>query len=91
MATDIKEKGYKVHLVPFEVGSEGHILKHTKQNIINTLKSFNIKLPAATLTDLGLVSLLTTHSIFHAYQTSEWVSPPFLTPNRHGSPRSGGL
>lgn len=80
MATDIKEKGFKVQLVPFEVSSEGHIWKSTRSEITQTLKSFNIKIPSSTFEELAQISLLTTMSIFHAYQTTEWVSPPLLKP-----------
>ena len=80
MATDIKEKGFKVQLVPFEVSSEGHIWRSTKSDIMQTLRSFNIKIPSSTFEELAQISLLTTMSIFHAYQTTEWVSPPLLKP-----------
>ena len=76
----LEEKGFKVFLMPFEVGSSGHINKHTRQNIINTLKQFNIILKTKVFENLGKISLLCTMSVFHAYQTNEWASPPLLTP-----------
>lgn len=80
LASDIESKGFKVHLLPFEVSSEGHIWRSTRNDITQTLKSFKIKLPSSTFEELSQISLLTTMSIFHAYQTTEWVSPPLLTP-----------
>jgi hypothetical protein len=77
---DLSDKGYKVYLVPFEVCSNGHITKQNKGNIENVLKKFNIKIKPKILTDLSQISLLCTMSVFHAYQTSEWVSPPLLSP-----------
>ena len=77
-----EDKGWKVHLVPYEVSSRGQILKNTKSSIITTLKHFKIKIKAEQLMfkQLSKIALLSTFSIFHAYQTKEWVSPPLLKP-----------
>ena len=82
MQSDLEEKGWKVYLVPYEVSSRGQILKTTKSSIIFTLKQFKIKIKAEQLLfkQLSKIALLSTFSIFHAYQTKEWVSPPLLTP-----------
>ena len=74
------EKGFKVQLMPFEIGSSGHITRQNKARIQDTLKIFNIKLKPQILTNLAKISLICTMSIFHAYQTSEWVNPPLLEP-----------
>ena len=44
MESDLKAKGWTVHLLPFKVGSRGHILKHTKNHITSTLKELNFKI-----------------------------------------------
>ena len=82
MQGDLEDKGWKVHLVPYEVSSRGQILKSTKSSIITTLKHFKIKIKAEQLMfkQLSKIALLSTFSIFHAYQTKEWVSPPLLKP-----------
>ena len=82
MQSDLEEKGWKVYLVPYEVSSRGQILKTTKFSIIYTLKQFKIKIKAEQLLfkQLSKIALLSTFSIFHAYQTKEWVSPPLLKP-----------
>ena len=82
MQGDLEDKGWKVHLVPYEVSSRGQILKSTKSSIISTLKDFKIKIKAEQLMfkQLSKIALLSTFSIFHAYQTMEWVSPPLLNP-----------
>ena len=79
---DLEKKGWKVHLLPFEVSSRGQILKHTQHNIINTLKHFKITIPAHQkfMKNLSKISLLCTFSIFHTYQTKEWVDPALLRP-----------
>ena len=46
MQGDLEEKGWKVHLLPFEVSSRGQILKHTQHNIMATLKHYHLKIPA---------------------------------------------
>ena len=82
MQSDLEDKGWKVFNVPFEVSSRGQILKHTRLNIFNTLKQFKIKITAQSklITSLSKISLLCTFSIFHAYQTKEWVNPAYLRP-----------
>ena len=49
MQGDLEDKGWKVHLVPYEVSSRGQILKSTKSSIITTLKQFKIKIKAEQL------------------------------------------
>ena len=49
MRRDLVDKGWKVHLVPYEVNSRGQILKSTKGLIITTLKQFKIKIKAEQL------------------------------------------
>ena len=53
-----------------------------KSSIITTLKQFKIKIKAeqSMFKQLSKIALLSTFSIFHAYQTKEWVSPPLLKP-----------
>ena len=82
MQGDLEDKGWKVHLVPYEVSSRGQILKSTKSSIITTLKDSKIKIKAEQLLfkQLSKIALLSTFSIFHAYQTKEWVSPPLHYP-----------
>ena len=84
MQSDPEDKGWKVFLVPYRVSSRGQILKTTKSSIIFTLKQFKIKIKIKAeqllFKQLSKIALLSTFSIFHAYQTKEWVSPPLLKP-----------
>ena len=66
---DLEDKGWKVHLVPYEVSSRGQILKCTQSLIITTLKQFKIKIKAEKLLfkHLSKIALLSTFSIVHAY------------------------
>ena len=78
LESDLEAKGWKIHLVPFEVSSRGQILKHTQTRIFNTLKVFNIKFRThQKLTkNMSKISLLYTFAVFHAFQTKEWFDPP---------------
>ena len=80
LALDLEEKDFQVHLLPFEVSSNGHMTKHNKKSLGIILRKFNIKLRPQVNQNLAKIALLCTMSIFHAYQTSEWVSPPLLEP-----------
>ena len=77
---DLEEKGFQVQLVPFEVGSSGHITNHTRKSLEDVLKKYSIRMKPQVVQNLAKISLLCTMSIFHAYQTIEWVSPPLLEP-----------
>jgi hypothetical protein len=76
----LQDKGFKVYLTPFEVGSSGHISNRNIKNIENISKLFKIKIKKSLFQDLSKISLLCTMSIFHAYQEKEWASPPLLSP-----------
>ena len=45
----LEEMGFKVQLLPFEIGSAGHITNHNKKGIENTLEMFGIKLKTSIL------------------------------------------
>ena len=77
---DLEDKGWKVHLVPYEVSSRGQILKSTKSSIITTLNQVKIKIKSEQLMfkQLSKIALQSTFSIFRAYQSKEWVSPPLF-------------
>ena len=72
------EQGFKVHLMPFEICSNGHITKNNKTNIEHILKKFKIKLRKHLVLNLSKIALLCTMSIFHAYHVTDWVEPPLL-------------
>ena len=80
MTLDLEDKGYATHLVPFEITSNGHIMKQSKSSIDKVMKEFGIRLTPSVYKNMSKISLLCTMSIFHAYQTKEWVDPPLLTP-----------
>ena len=76
----LEEKGYAVCLLPFEVGSNGHITSKNKQDMSKVLQIFNVRFKTQIFTQLAQISLLCSMSIFYAYQTTEWISPPLLSP-----------
>ena len=76
----LEEKGFSVGLLPFEVCSNGHITNKNKQDMSKALHAFNIRLKTKIFTELAKISLLCSMSIFYAYQTTEWTSPPLLSP-----------
>ena len=75
--SDLEAKGWKMHLVPFEVSSRGQILKHTQTHTFNTRKVFDIKFRTnQKLTkNMSKISLFCTFPVFHAFQTKEWITP----------------
>ena len=76
----LEEKGFTVGLLPFEVCSNGHITNKNKQDMSKTLFPFNVRLKTKLFTELAQISMLCSMSIFYAYQTTEWTSPPLLSP-----------
>ena len=76
----LEEKGYKTFLVPFEICSNGFISKRNRLKIDLVLKKFKVKLKTKVFTNMSQLALLATMSVFYAYQTKEWVSPPLLSP-----------
>ena len=82
MQSDLESKGWKVYLVSFEVSSRGQILKHKQTDIFTTLKHFKVRIKAHQkfIQSMSKISLLCIFSIFHTYQTKEWVNPAFLRP-----------
>ena len=76
----LEEKGFTVGLLPFEVCSNGHITNKNKQDMSKSLHTFNVRLKTKIFTELAQISLLCSMSIFYAYQTTEWTSPPLLSP-----------
>ena len=76
----LEEKGFTVGLLPFEVCSNGHITNKNKQDMSKSLHTFNVRLKTKTITELAQIALLCSMSIFYAYQTTEWTSPPLLSP-----------
>ena len=56
---DLEEVGWRVHLIPFEVGSRGQITKRNKDSLINVFKRNQIKVKNQQLfKDLSKISLL---------------------------------
>ena len=79
LKNDLVDKGYTVDLVPFEIGSRGHISKPNIHNLINVFVKNNIKTNVLRMSKtLSKISFLCTFAIFHAYQQPSWVSPPLL-------------
>ena len=76
---DLEDKGYSVDLVPFEIGSRGHVTSENTMNLINIFVKHKIKTNVKVMCkQLGKISILCTFAIFHAFQQPSWVSPPLL-------------
>ena len=81
LKADLEAKGLSVSLVPFEVGSRGHISKENKMRLITVFVKNGLKLNVHKLVkQISKISLLCTFSIFHAFQQPTWRDPPFLKP-----------
>ena len=77
LKTDLEENGYKCFLVPFEVGSRGHILKSTKSNICNIFATMKISAKHnLCMKNMSKISLLSSYAIFHAYTYLEGPTIP---------------
>ena len=80
LKNDLEDSGFKCLLVPFEVGSRGHIRRATKSNILNTFLTMKIPAkPFHCIKNMAKLSLLSSYTIFHAYTQPTWRDPPFLT------------
>ena len=80
LKSDLEDRGYRCLLVPFEVGSRGHIRKASKSNILNIFLTFNISARSyQCVKNMSKLSLLSSYTIFNAYTQPSWRDPPFLT------------
>ena len=79
LKSDLEDKGWKCHLIPFEVGSRGYISRSNKLNLMNTFLSNRLKPNVfKCVKDMSKISLLCSFSIFHAYTQPTWTDPTFL-------------
>ena len=81
LKSDLEAQGLSVSLVPFEVGSRGHVTKENKMRLITVFVKNGLKMNVHKLVkQISKISLLCTFSIFHAFQQPTWRDPPFLKP-----------
>ena len=74
----IESAGYTCFLIPFEIGSRGHVTSGNRMNIVNTFIQNKINTNALKcIKQLSKISLLCSFSIFHQ---PSWRSPSFLSP-----------
>ena len=79
LKTDLEEKGFKVSLVPFEIGSMGLVSNRNKLNLIHCFTTNKVKYNVQKLCkEASKISLLCSFGIFHAYQSPSWLDPPLL-------------
>ena len=79
--TDLEKAGFRVDLVPFEIGSRGHINRRNRCTLEHTLKQNQFKVNTNTLfKDMSKISLLCSFIIFQAQGQPTWQDPPLLTP-----------
>ena len=77
---DLESQGWTCILLPFEVGSRGHVTRSNKVNLITIFKMANIKSSAIKcIKSMSKLSLSCSYSIFHAYKQPTWRDPPLLT------------
>ena len=80
LKNDLEDIGYKCFLVPFEIGSRGHIKRSTKSNLFSIFKTMKISAKFnQCLKNMSKISLLASFTIFHAYTQPTWRDPPLLT------------
>ena len=81
LSEDLKNKGYDVELIPFEVTSLGHITKQNKASIKKGFKLCNSKINMKhVFQNLAKISLLCSFSIFTARDKKSWGDPEILVP-----------
>ena len=81
MKSDLEGKGFKVFLLPFEIGSRGFINKRNKSALTHILKEFGFRLNTRQIfTDMAKIALLCSFTIFQAQAQPSWQDPPFLRP-----------
>ena len=81
LKADIESAGFACSLLPFEIGSRGHVTKQTKTNLIHTFVKHKVSSNALKcIKQISKISLLCSFCIFHAYKQPNWRSPPFLSP-----------
>ena len=81
LKSDIEDAGYTCFLIPFEIGSRGHVTRTNRSNLILTFVQNKINSNALKcIKQLSKISLLCSFSIFHAYKEPSWRSPPLLSP-----------
>ena len=81
LKSDLEAQGLSVSLVPFEVGSRGHVTRENKMRLITVFVKNGLKQSVHKLVkQISKISLLCTFSIFHAFQQPTWRDPPFLKP-----------
>ena len=79
LKSDLEERGFQCFLVPFEVGSRGHIRKASKSQILNIFLTMKITASShKCIKNMSKLSLLSSYTIFHAYTQPSWRDPPFL-------------
>ena len=79
LKSDIEQAGYTCILIPFEIGSRGHVTKSNRANIVNTFGTNKISAnPFKCIKQLSKLSLLCSYSIFHAFTQPTWRDPPLL-------------
>ena len=67
LKSDIESEGYTCTLIPFEIGSCGHVTRLKRSNIVNTFIQHKINTNAnKCIKQLSKISLLCSFSIFHA-------------------------
>ena len=59
---DLTDKGYKTSLIPFEIISNGHIMKQTKCDIEKAMNEFGIKLSPSIYKNLACKNITNVHN-----------------------------
>ena len=81
MKTDLEERGYKVFLIPFDIGSRGFINKRNRTAITEILKQFSFEVNTKELfINMSKIAFLCSFTIFQAQAQPTWQNPPFLKP-----------
>ena len=72
---DINKNGYITEIIPFEIGSRGHITKRNREALKKILKQKK-ETTKKCIDNLAKISLLCSFTIFKASSVKEWNDPP---------------
>ena len=76
---DLNKNGYITEIIPFEIGSRGHITKRNREALKKILKQKK-ETAKKCIDNLAKISLLCSFTIFKASSVKEWNDPPLLHP-----------
>jgi len=81
LTADLTTRGWKTFLLPFEVGSRGHLTKNNRSSLQTLIKLSNTSLkPIEVCNNVSKLAIVGSYKIFISRKEPAWISPDFLEP-----------